>query len=204
MLKLSNVTKKYGDNIILNKFNLEVNKGEFVTITGKSGAGKTTLINIIGSIDHVDDGDIVYFDILNPKKKDLKLLRRNNIGYMFQNYFLLENESVLNNIRIGIKRNQFKIEKAKNALIRVGLTDEILTKKVCELSGGEQQRVSLARAIIKDFDLLLADEPTGNLDDKNTDLILNLFKELKNEGKAIICATHDLNIANSSDRNINL
>lgn len=204
MLKLKNVSKKYDEVTVLNNINLEVGVGEFLAITGQSGSGKTTLINIMGMITSPDNGDVIISEVINPKGKQLRRLRKNRIGYLFQNYFLIDEETVENNLRLSLSRKDYKRNDAISLLEEVNLDSSILNKKVYQLSGGEQQRVALVRALLKDFDILLADEPTGNLDKVNKDIILSVLKRLKNSGKSVVCVTHDQDIALSADRVIEL
>lgn len=204
---LRNVNKGYGNKKILKDFNISINKGEMIAITGESGKGKTTLLNIIGLIDEPDSGDVIIQDIKNPwksEKSQIKLFRY-TIGYLFQNYALIENETVNKNLDIALEyvNDKNKMEKKKNALERVGLLDK-LNSKIYELSGGEQQRVALARLMLKKNDIILADEPTGALDEANRDRILTLLKELNNEGKTIIIVTHDSIVSDKCSKIIKL
>ena len=178
-----------------------------VAITGPSGVGKSTLLNIIGLIDKPDSGEVIICNNKNPYNKEkLKLkLFRDNIGYLFQNYALVDNYTVSKNLDIALEyvKNKDKKRLKEKALERVGLLDK-LNNKVFELSGGEQQRVALARLMLKEKDIILADEPTGSLDEDNRDIILKLLKQLNNEGKTIVLVTHDKAVANICDREINI
>lgn len=204
MLKLNNVSKKYGDVSVINDINLEVGVGEFLAITGQSGSGKTTLINIMGMITLPDNGDVIISEVVNPKGKKLRKLRQNKIGYLFQNYFLLEEETVAYNLKLSLRRKDYNRTDAIRLLEEVNLDSSILNKKVYQLSGGEQQRVAIVRVLLKDFDILLADEPTGNLDKDNKDIVLSVLKRLKKSGKSVVCVTHDQDIALSADRIVKL
>lgn len=201
------ICKKYGQKNIFDNFSLTINDGEMVAIMGESGKGKTTLLNIIGLIDCPDSGNIVINGMKNPWKKenDRINLFRYTIGYLFQNYALIDNETVNKNLDIAleyIKDNDKKLKKVQ-ALKRVGLEDKI-NNKIFELSGGEQQRVSIARLLLKKNNIILADEPTGALDDLNKDKIISLLRDLNKEGKTILIVTHDKKVANKCDRIINL
>ncbi|MEC3657948.1 ABC transporter ATP-binding protein [Bacillus velezensis] len=205
MITLNNISKTFYEKPVLLNFSLQIKENEFVSIVGKSGSGKTTLLNIIGLLDTPHSGDVEILGSRNPKSNDVMKLRRENLGYIFQNYVLMDNETVLTNLQLSMAyAKDFKKEKLTEALEMVGLDKSFLKKKVYQLSGGEQQRVAIARIILKPCDIILADEPTGNLDEYNKNIILSLFHQLKDMGKTIICVTHDQEIANGSDRVINL
>lgn len=202
MIKLNEISKSFNNTKVLNNFSLNVNKGEFVSIVGKSGSGKTTLLNIIGLLEKPDSGSIEICGKLNPKIKDIQNLRRYNLGYVFQNYALLENETVKYNLLLASKYTpNFNNDILEDCLHKVELNSDILNKKIYQLSGGEQQRVSIARTMVKPCDIILADEPTGNLDFENKNIIMSIFKQMK---KTIVCVTHDYDIANSADQIIKL
>ena len=186
MIELKDICKSFGDHVVLKNFSLKINKNEFIAIIGESGAGKTTILNMISMIDKPDSGSISINGKNSFSKKDVQDLRRYVFGYIFQNYALIENDTVKENLLLSKKyRKDFK-------------------EKVCELSGGEQQRIAIARTMLKPCEIILADEPTGNLDTNNKEKIIHLFKELKKEGKTIICVTHDEKMAKSADRIIDL
>ena len=202
MIELHNISKKFNEKVVLDKFSLEVKKNEFVTIIGKSGSGKTTILNILGLLEKADSGSIKINNYTNPNKKQVQQLRRYNLGYIFQNYALLEDENVKNNLILATKfSNTFDKSYLIKVLKDVGLTEDILDKKVYKLSGGEQQRLAIARILLKPCNIILADEPTGNLDDYNKKIIIDL---LRNLNKTIICVTHDDYVAKNSDRVISL
>ncbi|HBF1461298.1 TPA: putative bacteriocin export ABC transporter [Clostridioides difficile] len=198
MISLINISKKFKDKSIIDKFNLEISKGEFVAITGNSGSGKTTLLNIMGLLEKPNSGDIIINNIKNPNSKQIRILQRDFYGYLFQNYALIENENVENNLKIALKyqKNINHNKKINYALESVGLR-KYNKKKIYELSGGEQQRVALARVIF-------ADEPTGNLDKKNRDIVFDILKSLNKNGKTIVFVTHDLELSEQADRVIKL
>jgi len=139
----------------------------------------------------------------NPTKKEIQLFRRNNLGYIFQNYALLENETVKSNLLLATKYNKnFKAEMLLDVLDKVELNYNILNQKVYQLSGGEQQRIAIARILLKPCDIILADEPTGNLDEYNKKQIVSILCKMKNLNKTIVCVTHDSYISNISDNTI--
>ena len=193
-VSLRNVNKSFGAHHVLKDVNLDISEGDFICIFGKSGGGKTTLLNIIGTLESYDSGDMSSFAKLNPikKKKDCELLRRNNIAYLFQNFALVEKMTVEENMKLAVKYNKAKNKKEliQNALDKMGVGDK-LKSKVYELSGGEQQRVAIARNMVKPFDIMLADEPTGSLDDENKQMVMDTLLALNKEGKTIVVVSHD-------------
>ncbi|MCR5213785.1 MAG: ATP-binding cassette domain-containing protein [Eubacterium sp.] len=207
MIKLENISKKFGNHIIFENYNMEVQAGEYVSICGVSGKGKTTLLNMIGMLDKPDSGDIYVKGIKNPRfdfQKGRSLLR-DSITYIFQDYGLIEDTTVEYNLEIRghfSKRNSLK--DMIGALEKTGLDETFVNKKVYELSGGEQQRVALAGLFLKDFDIILADEPTGSLDKNNRDRILDLFDFFNKDGKTIIVVTHDDEVKKRAGRVIEL
>lgn len=213
MIKLEAVTKKYvmGDSIVmaLNGVDIQIQEGEFVAIVGPSGSGKSTLMNIIGCLDVISDG---YYELNGIPIKDydqdeLADIRNQQIGFVFQQFNLLTNLSALENVmmpmtyaKVGKKQRE---EKANQLLELVGLSDRTHHKPT-ELSGGQQQRVSIARALANDPAIILADEPTGALDTKTGQEVLNALKELNKKGKTVLIITHDLEVARNTNRIITL
>ncbi|PFX65131.1 bacteriocin ABC transporter ATP-binding protein [Bacillus toyonensis] len=179
---------------MLDNFNLVVNKGEMMAITGQSGTGKSTLLNIVGLLEEPDSGDVIIQGIENAWKSEKKQIElfRYTIGYLFQNYALIDNETVSKNLDVALEYVKLpnKDDKKKEVLEKVGLLDK-LNSKIYQLSGGEQQRIALARLMLKKNDIILADEPTGSLDEVNRDQVLSILKSLNNEGKTILIVTHD-------------
>ncbi|WP_142335350.1 putative bacteriocin export ABC transporter, partial [Bacillus toyonensis] len=179
---------------VLDNFNLVVNKGEMMAITGQSGTGKSTLLNIVGLLEEPDSGDVIIQGIENAWKSEKKQIElfRYTIGYLFQNYALIDNETVSKNLDVALEYVKLpnKDDKKKEVLEKVGLLDK-LNSKIYQLSGGEQQRIALARLMLKKNDIILADEPTGSLDEVNRDQVLSILKSLNNEGKTILIVTHD-------------
>lgn len=203
MIELKNVSKIYKTKTeelsILKNINFKFNNGDFVSIQGKSGSGKTTLLNILGLLDIKTEGEL-YINSEKIEKQDLTKLRSENIGFVFQFHYLLNEFSALENVMIPAlnkkNANKKEIEKrAKELLAMVGLSNR-LNHKPNELSGGEKQRVSIARAMINSPELILADEPTGNLDYETSQLINNIFVELNKKGQGIIIVTHSQELAN--------
>lgn len=209
LVEINNLTKKYEKKTILKDISLTVEEGEFVCIHGKSGCGKSTLLNIIGLIEGYDSGSFKLFgnDINRTSIFARQKLIRYKIGYLFQNYALIDDNSVMNNLLIGMKyiKESDKIKKSKisETLKLVGL-DGYEKKMIYKLSGGEQQRVAIARIMLKPSELILADEPTGSLDPENRDIVMDLLKKLNNEGKTILLVSHDVNVVKSADRVVEL
>lgn len=207
ILKLENVTKRYKTKVenltILNNINLEISEGDLVSIQGKSGSGKTTLLNLIGLLDTKYEGKIDYVNHIN--EKNLEKIRAKNVGFVFQFHYLLPEFTALENVMLPAlalkEKEKFEIEKrAKELLEVVGLKDR-LNFYPSELSGGQKQRVAIARALINQPKIILADEPTGNLDDENSQKINNLFIKLnKEEKQTIILVTHSTELANIADK----
>lgn len=159
----------------------------------------------MGLLETKDEGDIIINGIKNPSKKETVTLQRNFFGYVFQNYALIENETVEKNLKIALKyqNNVNKLEKINNVLKLIEL-EGYNKKKVFELSGGEQQRIALARVMLKKCEIVFADEPTGNLDKKNRDIVFEILKNLNEQGKTVVFVTHDLDLANQASKIINL
>ena len=193
----------------LKGINLSVEKGEFLSIMGPSGSGKTTLMNIIGCLDTPTSGSYYLNNQLvnDLADDDLALIRNKEIGFVFQSFHLLAKNSALNNVLLPLKYAGVKQEEAyvlaKNVLDKVGLSDRV-NHAPSELSGGQQQRVAIARALVNKPSIVFADEPTGNLDSKTGDDVMELFKELNSQGQTIILITHEEDIAMQSKRIINI
>ena len=193
----------------LKGIDLSVEKGEFLSIMGPSGSGKTTLMNIIGCLDTPTSGSYYLNNQLvnDLADDDLALIRNKEIGFVFQSFHLLAKNSALNNVLLPLKYAGVKQEEAyvlaKNVLDKVGLSDRV-NHAPSELSGGQQQRVAIARALVNKPSIVFADEPTGNLDSKTGDDVMELFKELNSQGQTIILITHEEDIAMQSKRIINI
>ena len=191
---LRDVSKKFGNHRVLENINLDICQGEFVCIFGKSGGGKTTLLNIIGTLEDYDSGRVFCFSKQDPvkNKKIGEILRREKIAYLFQNFALVEKMTVEENMLLATKYNKEKNKPKiiEDALSKMGVLDK-LKSKVYELSGGEQQRVALARNMVKPFEIMLADEPTGSLDYENKKIVIDALIQLNSEGKTIVVVSHD-------------
>jgi len=206
-VEIKNVTKIYGEGegitYALNDVSLNIKKGEFITIVGESGSGKSTLLNILGAIDYPTSGEVFVKgkDITKYKEKELTNYRKNEVGFVFQFFNLINDITALQNVMIttGYKNK----EKAQELLKRVNLLDK-QNKFPRQLSGGQQQRIAIARALNKEGDLLLFDEPTGALDEASGIKILELIKELHDEGKTIVLVTHTKEIGHISNRIITM
>jgi putative ABC transport system ATP-binding protein len=213
IIRLKNVHREYlmGHTMIhaVNVVSLEINRGEFVAIIGPSGSGKSTMMNLVGALDFATTGDI-FLDKINIERleeSDLAQLRGKKIGFIFQTFNLIPTLTAVENVMLpmifqGIDK-QIRIEKATKILMRLNMGHR-LDHLPGELSGGERQRVAIARALANDPEVILADEPTGNLDSKTGEEILNLFIELNKHGKTVIMITHDNNLAKRAQRIIRL
>ena len=212
VVELKHIKKIYPmknmEYVAIKDISLRVHRGEFVSILGPSGSGKTTLMNIIGTLDRPSDGTILInnVDTSSLNEKELSILRNRNIGFVFQSYNLVPYLSVLENVTLplmvdGLDNNE-NINNGKSMLNEVGLSGKF-EKLPNELSGGEQQRVAIVRALINNPPLLLADEPTGNLDSKTSDAVMNMLIRMgKEKHTTIIMVTHEQDIANFTERSI--
>lgn len=208
MIKCRNLVKKFCSGMeffAVNDIEIEIKKGEFVAVTGKSGSGKSTLMNMIGLIEHPTSGD-VFIDgenIKNMTDKQLAVLRNKKIGYIFQAFHLEHLYPVFRNVEMPLlisdvpsKQRRKRVEEC---LEKVGLSGKI-NELAGNLSGGEKQRVCIARALANDPEIILADEPCGNLDSENTENIMNILKELNKNGKTVVLITHNMDEARMADR----
>jgi putative ABC transport system ATP-binding protein len=204
LLELRNISKIYGNLKALRNVDLTVRKGEWLAIMGPSGSGKTTMMNIIGCMDKPSTGDVILdgVNIAKESSRNLTTTRRDKIGLIFQQFHLVKYLSALENIMVAQYYHSMPDEKeALEALDRVGLADRA-RHLPSQLSGGEQQRVCIARALINYPMLILADEPTGNLDEANESLVLEIFKTLHREGSTLIVVTHDPEVAEDAQRTV--
>ena len=211
MIRATRVHKHYpmGDTVVhaLDGVDLHITAGEFVSIVGASGSGKSTLMHIIGCLDRPTSGVLEFngHDVSAMNEKQVALLRNQEIGFVFQTFNLINRTSALDNVLIPLTytRRGFSKKTARRALERVGLGQRV-THKPSEMSGGECQRVAIARAIVNNPSLILADEPTGNLDSKTSTQILEIFHQLHDDGITVIIVTHEMEIAAQSDRLISM
>lgn len=203
---IKNITKQFGDVYALNNISFDVKKGEWLSIMGPSGSGKTTLINILSLMDEPTLGtyELLNQDVTKISPKDKIKIRRETIGLVFQQFHLIPYLTALENVMLAqYYHSSTNEEDAKAMLDIVGLSHRF-THLPNELSGGEQQRVCIARALINDPNILLADEPTGNLDEKNEEIVLNIFKKIQKDGKTIVLITHNPTLGKQADRMITL
>ncbi|MFL2926540.1 MAG: ABC transporter ATP-binding protein [Candidatus Poseidoniales archaeon] len=200
LVALSGVVKSYGDTSVLTGIDLDIAKGELIVLLGPSGSGKTTLLNLIAGIDTANSGEILVLGKNLSEMADLELTeyRRDSVGYIFQFYNLLPNLTVMENASLGLELKGEDLDYAKIILDKVGLGDKS-QRFPAQLSGGEQQRVAIARAMAKTPALIVADEPTGNLDKNNSESVRNLFKEISDDA-TIIIATHDNDYLEIADK----
>lgn len=206
LLHLDHVSKIYGDLHALDDINLTVPRGQWLSIVGSSGSGKTTLMNIIGCLDTPSKGEVRLQgnNVEHLRERELAQVRKNVVGLVFQKFYLVQHLTAVENVMAAQYYHSVVDEKqAMDALRQVGLEDRAhhLPR---ELSGGEQQRVCIARALINCPEIILADEPTGNLDEANEQIVLDLFKNLHEQGTTIIVVTHDSTVAGQAQREIML
>ena len=175
-------------------------------LTGESGKGKTTILNMLGLLESPDSGEVIVEGRVNLNRKETMMIQRKKFGYLFQNYALIENETVESNLNIALlyRKGINKKSLVKEALHFVNLNNSFLEKKIYQLSGGEQQRVAIARLFLKESDYIFADEPTGNLDMKNRDIVFGLLQKLNEMGKAVVYVTHDIELAERANQWIKL
>lgn len=211
VIKTQNITKIYkGEKIdfkALDRVNIDIKKGEFVSIVGASGSGKSTLMNILGCLDYADSGKYCLLgkDVSKMSEREFTAVRRKNIGFIFQKFNLIPTLTAFENVELPLIYGNFKKSErkqtAEKALETVGLSQRF-NHRPSQLSGGQQQRVAIARAIVGEPEIILADEPTGNLDNQNSLQIINLLKNLNKKGKTVVLITHDGEIADQADRKI--
>lgn len=209
MIRLNRVCKDYvngsATNRVLNNIDLRVERGEFIAVMGTSGSGKTTLLNLIGGIDSLTEGEY-WFDEVEVNKlsrKELDRFRTKHIGFVFQQFALMTEYSVYENAELPLLANGVPVVKRKkmtmDALELLGI-DNLAKQNVCRISGGEQQRCAIARAILTNGEVILCDEPTGALDRQNSKMIMECLKKINTLGKTIVLVTHDRAMAEYADR----
>lgn len=204
LLEIKNVSKIYGPLKALDNVNLTVENGEWLAIMGPSGSGKSTMMNIIGCMDKPSLGEVILDEVDIAKESDKKLteIRRDKIGLIFQQFHLINYLTAVENVMVSQYYHSMPDEKeAMEALERVGLADRA-KHLPSQLSGGEQQRVCIARALINHPEIVLADEPTGNLDEANENIVIDIFKQLHRQGTTLIVVTHDPEVAEVAQRTV--
>lgn len=199
MIEFVNVSKSFGDKKLLSDFNLCIPDGEFVVFAGKSGCGKTTLLNMIGGLEKPDNGHLVVDGVDLYKKRNKTDYFTYKVGFLFQNFALIEDKTVEQNLNLVQKKARSGMELTE-VLTTLGIQDK-LKEKVYKLSGGEQQRVALARLMFKQCDIILADEPTGSLDNENAKMVIDILHKMNDMGKTIILVTHSEAII-QAERNV--
>lgn len=208
MIKLENVTKSFGDLTVLKDISVTINGGDYITIMGKSGAGKTTFISMLGLMDRPTSGRYILDgqDVVNLLDEEVARLRNEEFGFVFQGYNLVNDLTVEENILIPImygRKKQLDVDYLDRLLDRLDIK-KLRHKKVNKLSGGEKQRVAIARAVVNKPATIIADEPTGSLDTTNRDAVLQIFRELNQEGVTIILVTHDVTLTKDATRSFRL
>lgn len=201
MIRVCNLCKKYGKIPVLSNISFDIEDNDMVAIIGESGKGKTTLLNLISLLDTDYKGVIEIDGKRTFSSREIMNMQRHKIAYLFQNYALVENETVEQNLMIALafQKDSNKLRNIKKALKLVGL-EGIEKKKVFELSGGEQQRVALARAYLKKPKYIFADEPTGNLDEKNRNIVFSILKKMNDNGITVVYVTHDMELAQMANK----
>lgn len=202
MLEIKNLNKSFGERVLFEDYNLTIGDGEFVIILGTSGAGKTTLLNMIGGLEEVTSGTIRFDDVEITGKRNDKILYGKTIGFLFQSFGLLEEETVYKNLAMVPKRYRSDIS-IDAAMEKTGIA-ALRDSKVYRLSGGEQQRVALCRLMVKKCKLILADEPTGNLDEANAKKVMSILRDICKDGRTVLVVTHDTRLIEEGDRVVKL
>lgn len=209
IVSMRNIQKKIQTRLIFSINEFTVNKGDFVTVKGRSGSGKTTLLNILGMNDTVSSGEYLFegIEAERLKEKEKLKIKRNKISFLFQDFGLVEEETINFNLEIGLKysglNKKEKEKQKKEALNNVNLNKKLSTT-ISSLSGGEKQRVALARIILKPSILILADEPTGSLDPINRDIVTDILLKQSKNGKGVIIVTHDEELAKKGNKTLEL
>ncbi|WLR52976.1 ABC transporter ATP-binding protein [Bacillus tianshenii] len=209
MIQLQNITKSFRSgttrDVVLDDVSLTIAQGEYLAIMGSSGSGKSTLMNIIGTLEKPEQGEYLFYDAKVHKMWDKKraIFRNENIGFVFQNFHLIPNLSVYQNVLLSLTYSRKMMRSKKKRVLRaledVGLTEK-RKQKPHQLSGGQKQRVAIARALVNEPSIILADEPTGSLDEQTSEKILTIFDRLHKKGVTIVMITHDPDVAKRADR----
>ncbi|MDH2428405.1 ATP-binding cassette domain-containing protein [Sphaerisporangium sp. TRM90804] len=203
MIQVRGVAKSFGTRTLWRDLSFTVERGRMLALTGPSGAGKSTLLNCLGLLESVDDGEILVdgVDVTEFRSGAARRFRRDTLGYLFQNYALIENATVRANLEVVVRPRPGRAARGtlETALERVGLEGRA-AEKVYRLSGGEQQRVALARLLVKRPVIVVADEPTGALDARNTDMVVDVLRGMAAGGSAVVVATHDPTVEGACDK----
>lgn len=202
MINLKNIHKGFDDKVLFEDFNIDIPDGEFLAFTGDSGCGKTTMLNMIGALEKPDSGQIIVDGKDIYQRKNRRSYFAGKVGFLFQNFALVESKTVRQNLEF-VRRGDRTNLTVKEVLKNVGIADKADTK-VYKLSGGEQQRVALARLMLKKCDIILADEPTGSLDVRNAAVVMDILHKMNEAGKTIIIVTHNENIMTEAKRVVRL
>jgi len=197
MIKTNNISHYYHKDCALKDINLEINKGQFITIIGESGSGKSTLLSILSTLLTPSNGDVTFDGVAYRDIKNIDNFRKEKIGFIFQFHYLIDYLTIKENLEIA---NEDATTKEIIKLLEILDIEELLNKFPNEISGGQKQRVAIARALINKPEVVFADEPTGNLDSKNSLKVFEILKELSNNGTTIIVATHDTQLAKMADK----
>ncbi len=204
IIELKKLNKSFDNKTIFTELNFAVEKGDFISIVGESGCGKSTLLNVLGLLDTKYKGEIYFDGELVKKNYQRDYIRSRKIGFIFQLYFLISKFNIYNNIKLPYlyidKYNSIEVDnRAKELVEKLNLCD-LLNEDCTTLSGGEKQRVAIARALINEPELIICDEPTGNLDNKNCEDVMNILKEENKKGKTIIVVTHSMSVASEANK----
>ncbi len=201
VISLEHIKKTYGDKVVLEDINLKITNDSFISILGKSGAGKSTLMNIVGLIEHFDGGTYRFNDKVLKRKKDYAMLRLSEIGFVFQSYNLIPTLTCRENIELPMIYSSASISQDVYMELaeELGISD-LLDKPINILSGGEKQRIAIVRALVMNPKLIIADEPTGNLDDENKFLVFDMLKREYRRGRAVLIITHDSSLAKKTSQ----
>jgi lipoprotein-releasing system ATP-binding protein len=197
MIKAKNICHLYGKDKALENINLTIQKGEFISIIGESGSGKSTLLSILSTLLKPSSGEVFFEDINSKDIANIDTFRQKNIGFVFQFHYLINYLTVKENIKIA---NNTATNKDINELLKMLSIEDIADKYPSEISGGQRQRAAIARALVNSPEIIFADEPTGNLDSKNSQNVFDIFKKLSQNGTTIIVATHDTVLASQTDK----
>lgn len=206
-IKVRNLSHTYQDGVkrkkVLNNISCEFETGKFYAILGESGSGKTTFLSLISGLDTIEEGDILYDDV-SIRKIGYNKYRLNNVNIIFQSYNLIPYMTAQENVMVAMDIMKLKIKNKKEEALRLlkslGIDENTATRTVLKLSGGEQQRVAIARSLVGDIDFIMADEPTGNLDEETEEKIIKIFRDLVKKGKCVIVVTHSKKVAENADK----